>query len=276
MKPTQPDSQGHYDIGGLLPAANYRLQFRLPADLEFTTANVGTDEQIDSDVNQVGNVSPITLTPGQTLNHVSAGVVGETPSFGFAFGLGAEAESNSEDKGHDVVVDSSGNVYTLGTFRLSVDFDPGPGAYELDSIGNVDTYVAKYTSTGTLIWATQFGSTGSITGHSLEAVPGGGVLVSGCAVNLQLVPLHSPAAPFRGRPPCRASRFGETSIRCGCLLTRGLVVSRTACGNCRGVEGDADGCRRRPPRRLRVFQSEPRRCTWIEARGLRPRDARAM
>ncbi|WP_167546990.1 SdrD B-like domain-containing protein [Stieleria maiorica] len=173
------DSQGNYDIGELLPAADFRVQFRLPADLDFTTPNAGTDDQIDSDVDNLGNVSPVMLAPGQTLNHVSAGVVGETPSFGFAFGLGAEAESSSEERGRDVVIDSVGNIYAVGTFQGSVDFDPGPGVYELDSIGNVDTYVAKYTSTGALIWATQFGSTGSITGHSLEAVPGGGVLVSG-------------------------------------------------------------------------------------------------
>jgi hypothetical protein len=36
---------------------------------------------------------------------------------------------------YGIVVDSSGNVYTIGTFFYTTDFDPGPGVALADSSG---------------------------------------------------------------------------------------------------------------------------------------------
>ena len=37
--------------------------------------------------------------------------------------------------GFSVAVDASGNVYTTGAFRETVDFDPGPGVFDMTAIG---------------------------------------------------------------------------------------------------------------------------------------------
>ncbi|MBS1501739.1 MAG: hypothetical protein JST32_06740, partial [Bacteroidetes bacterium] len=60
-----------------------------------------------------------------------------------------------------VKADKQNNIYITGIFQGTVDFDPSAGVYNLTSYaGSFDTYVAKYTTNGTLIWAVAFGGSG--------------------------------------------------------------------------------------------------------------------
>ena len=62
-----------------------------------------------------------------------------------------------------VRVDKQNNIYVTGIYSGTVDFDPSPtGVYNLTSINNTyDTYLAKYTSAGKLLWAVSVGGGGS-------------------------------------------------------------------------------------------------------------------
>lgn len=106
------------------------------------------------------------------------------------------------DKCFSIAIDASGNVYTTGIFRDTVDFDPGIGVYELVSNGTDDIFIQKMDSAGNFIWARSFGGIttdvansiavdtwGNVytTGHFVDTVdfdPGPGVnnLVSGAGV----------------------------------------------------------------------------------------------
>jgi hypothetical protein len=57
----------------------------------------------------------------------------------------------------DIKTDLSGNVYLVGIFGGTVDFDFGPGTFYLSSLTSNDNFVCKYTSNGTLIWTKQTG-----------------------------------------------------------------------------------------------------------------------
>jgi hypothetical protein len=54
----------------------------------------------------------------------------------------------SSDFGNSIAVDSSGNVYTIGFFQGTADFDPGAGTSNLTSAGLTDVFVLKLTSSG--------------------------------------------------------------------------------------------------------------------------------
>ncbi|MBK7390104.1 MAG: SBBP repeat-containing protein [Bacteroidetes bacterium] len=55
-----------------------------------------------------------------------------------------------------IAVDDSCNVYILGSFTETVDFDPGPGVYNLTQNGTYYLYVSKWDSSGSFLWANKF------------------------------------------------------------------------------------------------------------------------
>jgi len=63
---------------------------------------------------------------------------------------------NSNDYGFSICSDASGNVYTAGHFDGTVDFDPGPGVFNLVSTTAVDIFITKLNSAGNLVWAKSF------------------------------------------------------------------------------------------------------------------------
>ncbi|GEM_PF-1563791 len=74
--------------------------------------------------------------------------------------------NTDESETEGIVVDSQGNVYVAGAFASTIDFDPGPGVYNLSSNqGSYDIFVAKYNANGALIWAKSFG--GKVTDRAV-------------------------------------------------------------------------------------------------------------
>jgi len=79
----------------------------------------------------------------------------------------------SGDAGISIAVDGSDNVYTTGHFRDTVDFDPGPGTFELTSAGGMDIFVLKLDVNGTFVWAKSMGgATNDFAGGSSVAGSG--------------------------------------------------------------------------------------------------------
>jgi hypothetical protein len=55
-----------------------------------------------------------------------------------------------------IAVDASGNLYGTGLFSGTMDFDPGPGVYNLTPAGNVGTFLVKLSTSGAFVWAQQY------------------------------------------------------------------------------------------------------------------------
>lgn len=71
------------------------------------------------------------------------------------------------DGAYSIAIDKDGNVYTVGLFTDSVDFDPGSGIYSFGEEERLNTYVSKLDANGVLIWAKQIGQNQNTMGFSV-------------------------------------------------------------------------------------------------------------
>ena len=84
-----------------------------------------------------------------------------------------------EDVGNGIAVDSSGNVYTTGSFSGTVDFDPGSGIYNLNSNGADAIFISKLDNDGNFIWAKSMASGGEDFGVGIAVDSAGNVYTAG-------------------------------------------------------------------------------------------------
>ncbi|MCB9298944.1 MAG: SBBP repeat-containing protein, partial [Lewinellaceae bacterium] len=96
-------------------------------------------------------------------------------AYQWAFNIG----SSSDDSGLGIAIDGSGDVLVTGRFGGTADFDPGPGAANLTSMGSDDIFVAKYDASGAYLWAFPIGDAGSDFGYSIATDGLDNVLVTG-------------------------------------------------------------------------------------------------
>lgn len=87
----------------------------------------------------------------------------------------------SDDIGQAVSVDSLDNVYTTGWFNGTVDFDPGPGIFDVPNSGQfgADIFISKLDSNGDFVWAKSMGGTSSDGGYGISVDTSGNVYTTG-------------------------------------------------------------------------------------------------
>lgn len=83
--------------------------------------------------------------------------------------------SSNSDFGNDMVTDNMGNVYVLG--NVFGTFNIGSGSYTTH--GSVDAIVAKYNSSGVLIWHVLIGGTGQESGNAIALDSSGNIYATG-------------------------------------------------------------------------------------------------
>lgn len=84
------------------------------------------------------------------------------------------------DVANGVTIDASGNVFVVGSFGNTVDFDPGTGTSNLTASGfDLNGFVAKYTSNGVFVSAFNVGFGGSSFVWDLGFDNSGNYLIAG-------------------------------------------------------------------------------------------------
>lgn len=83
------------------------------------------------------------------------------------------------DYGAGIALDDQGNIYMLGRFSETADFDSGPSSETLDANGETDVYVQKLDPMGNLLWARSFGGPAEDRGHAIGVDASGNVYVTG-------------------------------------------------------------------------------------------------
>ncbi|MEO1625023.1 MAG: SBBP repeat-containing protein, partial [Bacteroidota bacterium] len=87
--------------------------------------------------------------------------------------------SSAVDEGRAITSDVNGNVYTVGHFEGSADFDPGLGSLVLTSAGIGDVFVQKLDADGNLLWARRVGGSRNERANAVSVDGSGNVYVTG-------------------------------------------------------------------------------------------------
>ncbi|MBT3209768.1 MAG: PKD domain-containing protein [Bacteroidetes bacterium] len=80
---------------------------------------------------------------------ITTNLIAQEVDFEWAVGFGGQSQITVNDG----ITDIAGNVYITGDFQDTVDFDPGPGIYNLGTNGYDDIFVSKYNCSGSFVWA---------------------------------------------------------------------------------------------------------------------------
>ncbi|MFK7784594.1 MAG: SBBP repeat-containing protein, partial [Crocinitomicaceae bacterium] len=102
----------------------------------------------------------------------------QAPSFEWA----KKFNGSNFEFGSAIDFDSTGNTYTSGKFRGTVDFDPGPGVFSLtsSSSGNqTNAFITKLDASGNFVWAKSFLCSNSSAINSIHVDDFGNIFVSG-------------------------------------------------------------------------------------------------
>jgi hypothetical protein len=84
------------------------------------------------------------------------------------------------DEGNGIAVAPDGSAYTTGFFKDTVDFDPGPGTFNLTNAGGPnEAFVSKLDSAGNFVWARRLGGAGDDGGGGLAVASDGSVYTTG-------------------------------------------------------------------------------------------------
>lgn len=89
--------------------------------------------------------------------------------------------SPGSDEIYSITVDHQGNIYALGNFRGTVDFDPNAGVYNLTEMGfgSGDMFLLKLNAAGDFVYAKQFGGNGVELGRSIALDSTGNIYFTG-------------------------------------------------------------------------------------------------
>ena len=150
----------------------------------------------------------------------------------YSWAKSLESATGGNDYAKAVCNDFSDNIYVAGSFADIVDFNPDILAeYNLSAISSSDAFIAKYDSSGVLIWARNVGGTGSFIVADMAIDASG---------QLCLVGSFFGSADFDPAPSVvNHTSNGSSDIFILCLDTNGNYLWSNTFGGIEGDYGDA-------------------------------------
>ncbi len=70
--------------------------------------------------------------------------------------------------GQGIATDGLGNVFTIGSFNSTSDFDPGAGVFNLTNVGGNDIYINQIDASGNFVTAINIGDVGADVANSIN------------------------------------------------------------------------------------------------------------
>lgn len=104
----------------------------------------------------------------------------QVPSLDWANGLLCAYSEGGEAEGKSIALDAQGNIYVLGYFSGTIDFDPDPNKKQyLSSKGGDDIFLVKYNAENQCVWALSMGGEGMDQGMALAIDNAGFIYITG-------------------------------------------------------------------------------------------------
>lgn len=102
----------------------------------------------------------VVLLPGHSTAHAQSDI-----------GWVHDLASNQEMRIRSMSLSASGEVFIAGTFRGTIDLDPGPGEHLLTSGPKTTSFIAKYDPAGTLVWGNRLMGEGDVIIYDIVVDP---------------------------------------------------------------------------------------------------------
>jgi hypothetical protein len=78
-----------------------------------------------------------------------------------------------------ILVDNLGNIFVLGNYQGTVDFDPNNGGWEQTSNGGEDIFLSKFDNDGNFQWVRTWGGSNDDAAYTIKANDSGDIYVAG-------------------------------------------------------------------------------------------------
>ncbi|MBO3712612.1 MAG: carboxypeptidase regulatory-like domain-containing protein [Candidatus Accumulibacter sp.] len=151
------EAQGYYEFNGLMPGADYQVEFVLPSSYQFTLANTGAPDTVDSDAvvtaaGTSGYSQVVVLSAGEWNRTVDAGIYQEA-SLGNKVWLDCD-EDGGQDAGELPVVGAKvvligggadGKIGTGGDDTTTTTYTDGNGEYTFVGLTPGAEYQVQFT-----------------------------------------------------------------------------------------------------------------------------------
>ncbi len=87
--------------------------------------------------------------------------------------------STNDERAYDITRDNAGNIWVIGTFTSTADFDPGPGTFMLSNNSNHGIFLLKLDSAGNFLLAQALNATVKIYSPIIKCDPSGNIVICG-------------------------------------------------------------------------------------------------
>ncbi len=87
--------------------------------------------------------------------------------------------SASLETADGIAIDANQNIYIVGRYEATTDFDPSTGIANLTPKGGIDIFMAKYTTNGDYVWSKGIGGTGTEAVNKIVVDATGSVYITG-------------------------------------------------------------------------------------------------
>lgn len=150
-------------ISKLSPTGNFMWAIQIPTYVEFGNIELRLDK--DNNVYIASELRlPTDFDPGPGVYMLTpiggwdAFVAKYDTNGNFVWAKQFGGPGDTVPRSDVLAVDKNNNVIICGNFNNTVDFDPGPGVYNITSSAHIQAFIVKLNSNGDFIWAEQFGN----------------------------------------------------------------------------------------------------------------------